>query len=150
MKLFDKDHTVDRSTWKSGPWDNEPDYYEWTTRAGYPAYLGRLSSGAWAGAVSAPEAPGDKSYIKHMFYNKLAYMGYNTKKEFSTGHSSYTDTPGILDYCSSAEHWEAPGPSNRTWWRGPYKTLEEFKERCENLADALLELHNNPDLYKDF
>lgn len=148
MKLFSKEDAADRSAWKSGPWDSEPDYYEWTTRAGYPAYIGRLDSGAWAGAVTAPEAPGEKSYEKMKFHRRLQHMSHT--REFNTGMSSYTDVDGIIEYCSSGEHWEAPGPSNRTFWRGPYKTMEEFKERLENLADAILELHNNPDLYKDF
>lgn len=150
MRIFDKDHTVDRSTWKSGPWDNEPDYHEWTTRAGYPAYIGRLDSGAWAGSVIAPGPPGEKGWEKMKFYHKLEYIGWDKNAEFSTGHSSYTDVEGILEYCGSAEHWESPGPSKRIWWRGPYKTMDEFKERCENLASALLKLHNDPSLYEDF
>ena len=150
MRLFQADHKADRSEWKSGPWDNEPDYYAWTTRAGFPAYMGRLPSGAWAGGVIAPQAPEVRSIDTCKFYSKLTHMGHAKDKEFSMGHSSPTNTPGIIDYCCSAEHWESPGPSNRTWWRGPYKTLEEFKERCENLADAILALHNDPNLYKDW
>lgn len=146
MKLFDKDHTVDRSTWKPGPWDNEPDYYEWTTAAGYPAYIGRLNSGAWAGSVSAPAPIGDL-YLQQKFYNKLSVNNFD---KFTVGHTSYNEVPGILDYCTSGEHWEAPGTSSRSFWRGPYKTLEEFKERCENLAEAIMALHNDPNLYKDW
>lgn len=147
MRLFDKDHTVDRSGWKSGPWDSEPDCHEWVTRVGYQAYIGRLDSGVWCSCVIAPEAPG--THLEQMkFHSRLQHMSHT--REFNTGGSAYTDVPGMIEYCSSAEHWEAPGHSDRTWWRGPYKTMNEFKERCENLAAALLELHSNPDLYKDF
>lgn len=149
MRLFKEDHSVDRSSWKSGPWDSEPDYYEWITAVGYKAYMGRLSSGCWAGIVIAPDAPGNKSWEKLKFYNALYHMSV-VSGEFSTGHSSLSDTPGMIEYCSSASAWECPGESKMTWFRGPYKTIEEFKQRMENLATAIFKLHNDPSLYESW
>lgn len=51
------EYIVDRSKWRSGPWDGEPDRIEWKTDAGLPALMVRQRNhGAWCGYVAvAPD-----------------------------------------------------------------------------------------------
>lgn len=41
----------DRSTWRPGPWHDEPDFSAWTTREGYLAVASRMETGAWCGMI---------------------------------------------------------------------------------------------------
>ncbi len=133
-----KEKVFDRASWPSGPWDNEPDYYEWTTQAGYPAFTLRLESGAWVGIIEAPYPTEGKML--------LAFSHTMRDKRFrqidhQPGMISKTDVEGIGQYCLSMEHYESPGPAygGRTWNRGPYKTLEEVKQICEDVAQDIFD-----------
>lgn len=46
-------HTVDRTNWKSGAWDDEPDRVEWRYR-GLPCLIVRNEMGALCGYVGVP------------------------------------------------------------------------------------------------
>lgn len=141
---------ADRSAWKSGPWDNEPDFHEWITRAGYPAWAARLESGAWFTAVEAPSpkcGPENSSLV--LAFHHTMDAKYRNKIVFGPG-MSYIKEEGITGFVCSMEHWECPGPNKyRDWFRGPYKTLEDTKEICEVVADAILETHQE-DKYPNY
>lgn len=45
----------DRSNWKSGPWDTEPDHVQWIDRdSWYPCIAHRQEDGYWCGYVGVP------------------------------------------------------------------------------------------------
>ncbi len=129
---------IDRSTWKPGPWDEEPNYCEWTTKADYPAWAGRLPSGAWYLIIEAPLPTGGTKMLAFLHTMKDESP---QEHDATPGHCTPTDREGISQFCFSMEHWECPGPSERTWWRGPYKTLADVKERSEVLSDRIAKIH---------
>lgn len=140
-KEYHRNDKADRSNWPSGPWDDEPDFYEWTTAVGYEAYMFRLESGAWAAAITAPyptaKGPGTMGFHHTLRDKRINQMDH------SVCMVSKTDIEGIGDFCISMEHWESPGPAygGRTWNRGPYKTIKELKQICENVAQDIFEVH---------
>ncbi len=115
---------------------------------GYPAFAGRLQTGAWYGIVEAPHPLGiDFSRFIHT-------LCFNNN--YSIGSVSKTDIETIGQFTISFEHWEEPNPDKdpqsttyKTWNRGPYRTLEDLKTICEKMANDILSLNNNPNLYKD-
>lgn len=138
-RKYTRERVIDRTDWKSGPWDNEPDYLEWTTDVGYPAYMFRLDSGSWVCVVEAP-SPSDGKMIL-AFSHTLRDKRWN-KEYGQPGSSSYTDVEGIVGYNCSMEHWECPGHSEyHKTFRGPYKTLEETKQICEDVAKDIFDIH---------
>ena len=147
-KDWAKQQVIDRSGWPAGPWDNEPDFHEWTTEAGYPAYAGRLESGAWYGAIIAPyptEGIMSLAFAHTLREKRMRHM------EYTVGMVSKTDVEGIGEHCLSMEHWASPGPAygDRTWNRGPYKTLQELIKICETVASDILDLHTT-ETYKNY
>lgn len=136
-KEYHRNDVADRSSWPSGPWDSEPDFYEWTTAVGYEAYMFRLDSGAWAASITAPHPQG----IMLLAFSH--HMRDNYPKDHQAGMISKTDIEGIGEFCLSMEHYASPGPSygGRTWNRGPYKTLSEVIQICEDVALHIFETH---------
>lgn len=53
----------DRTHWQRGPWDNEPDRADWTSKTGFKCAMRRGGSGAWCGYVMIPV--GHPWYRKH-------------------------------------------------------------------------------------
>lgn len=143
-----KEKAIDRSGWAPGPWDTEPDYYEWDTKVGYPAFMIRLESGAWCGIIEAPYPT--EGIMSLAFSHTLRDKRWN-QMTHSVGMVSKTDVEGVGQHCISMEHWESPGPAygGRTWNRGPYKTLEEVKQICEDVAGDIFDLHATGS-YKDY
>lgn len=41
-----------KAEWGEGPWQHEPDDFEWTTECGYPALMARNRHGSWCGYVA--------------------------------------------------------------------------------------------------
>ncbi len=132
-----KKKVVDREGWEPGPWDKEPDYYEWTTAVGYPAFLMRIESGAWAGIVEAPHPSG------MMLLAFSHHMRDKYRSQHQAGMISKTDVEGIGQFCFSMEHYASPGPAygGRTWNRGPYKTMEDTIKICEEQAQQIFDTH---------
>jgi hypothetical protein len=59
---MEQDHKVDRSGWKPGPWDEEPeDRVEWRYR-GFPCLIVRNHVGSWCGYVGL--SPTHRWYLK--------------------------------------------------------------------------------------
>jgi hypothetical protein len=133
-----RDKVLDRSSWKSGPWDNEPDYCEWTTSLGDPVWAARLDSGAWFYVLETPY-PSDIEGSAVLAFHHCMRDKTNHEIELSPG-MGWKVREGIHAHCGSMEHWEAPGPSERAWWRGPYKTLEDVKQIAETLSNIASEV----------
>lgn len=135
-----KHQKIDRKSWAPGPWDSEPDFYEWTTQVGYPAWAARLQSGSWFLVIEAPYPHKEDGAFRMGFHHCIRDKSEG-RIELEPGSCFSTDKEDILGFVSSLEHWESPGPSDRTWWRGPYKTLEDVKKIGEKLASNILEVH---------
>lgn len=137
---------ADRTGWPAGPWDNEPDYYEWITKVGYSAFTMRLESGAWVGIVEAPYPTEGKMLLAFSHHMRDTYPN-----QHQAGCISKTDIEGLGQFCLSMEHYESPGPAygGRTWNRGPYKTLNEVKQICEEVAQSIFTTHKEG-TYKNY
>jgi hypothetical protein len=136
-KEYHRKDVADRSGWPKGPWDSEPDFYEWTTAVGYEAYMFRLNSGAWAASITAPHPSGQ------MLLAFTHHMRDMYPDDHQAGMISKTDVEGIGDFCLSMEHYASPGPAydGRDWNRGPYKTLDEVIQITEQVATHIYETH---------
>lgn len=137
---YNKNRKIDRSSWGAGPWDKEPDFVEWITQVGYPAWAARLDSGAWFLIIEAPLPPTDTS-LALTFYHTLHRKRRNELDHQCgvVGHTSGQE--GIGDFTLSMELWVSPCHTDRAWHRGPYKTLEELKQICEDVASDIYETH---------
>jgi hypothetical protein len=97
-----KEHKVDRTGWKPGPWDGEPDRLEWRTH-GLPCLIVRNDLGGLCGYVGVP--PG------HPWY----------KQEYDNVDAS---AHGGLTYSAACSpespicHIPQPGESDDVWWVG--------------------------------
>jgi hypothetical protein len=137
---------VDRTGWEPGPWDDEPDYYEWTTSVGYPAFMMRIDSGAWAGIVEAPHPTDGMMLLAFSHHMRDTY-----RSQHQAGMISKTDIEGMGQFCFSMEHYASPGPAygGRTWNRGPYKTMNETIKICEEEAQHIYDT-NKDKAYVDY
>ena len=137
MKEFAKNRTINRQDWASGPWDNEPDYYEWTTAAGYEAYLFRLDTGTWVGNIIAPYPTEGTTLMA--FSHTLRDKRWR-QFDHRIGLISKTETDGIGEFGLSMEHYSSPSnPTKES--HGPYKTMEETKQICEDIAQDIFQTH---------
>lgn len=133
MREHARNEKVDRTGWPAGPWDNEPDFTEWTTAAGYPAFIGRLPDGCFYGIVEAPYPEGMMLLaFSHTIRDK-------TRGKLSAGMIGKTGQEGIGEYTYSMEHYQSPIPKDSA--RGPYKTLEDVKQHCEDAAQMILKTY---------
>lgn len=91
---------VDRSTWKPGPWDGEPDHVEFRAH-GLPCIIHRNHFGVWCGYVGVP--PG------HPWHG----MEYDSVP--AEAHGGLTYASGCAgDIC----HVPEPGEADAVWWLG--------------------------------
>jgi len=146
-KQWAKERTIDRETWPSGPWDDEPDFHEWITPAGYSAYAARLESGAWYAAIIAPYPKEGMTGLafSHTLRDKRHARWYRDRKDpHLPGMVSKSDVDGLSEWTISMEHYDSPLPSKfHSWTRGAYKTLEETIEITNSVAQDIF------DIYKD-
>lgn len=133
-KEWTKERKINREGWPPGPWDNEPDFYEWITAAGYEAYAGRLQDGCWFGVVTAPHPTEGTMLLafSHTIRDK-------SRGKLCAGLVSKTDQEGVGEFCYSMEHYQSPIPKKNGW--GPYKTLEDIKQHCEDAAQLIRKTH---------
>jgi hypothetical protein len=104
MKAEQTDHEIDRSGWRAGPWDSEPDRVEWRA-SGFPCLAVRNHIGAWCGYVELP--PG------HPLHG-AGYDAANGRLEDGV-HGGLT----YAGACSGPVcHVPAPGESEDVWWLG--------------------------------
>jgi hypothetical protein len=93
-------HSVDRSGWPAGPWDDEPDRVEFE-HAGLPCLLNRGGDGAWCGYAAVP--PG----------HPLHGQGYDVPAVEVHGGLTYANE------CAGAIcHVPKPGEPDDVWWFG--------------------------------
>lgn len=143
--IYHKNKKIDRAKWQKGPWDKEPDFYEWITEVGYSAFMSRLcvvnsdSIGVWTCQVEAPH-PSDS--LKHYMFNLSLQRDYHIQ----WGMSLKTDIENVAEYCLSMEHYKGPMSSSEKQYRGEYKTFEETKEAGEKMAAALYDLNRKYNL----
>lgn len=131
--LLREPRVVDRSGWPSGPWDGEPDDYCWTTEAGFPAHVLRLPTGALVGLVRAPHPPATGIEWSRYVHGLHVIL---KRHNLQSGMSSKTDVENVSDFAMSFEHHDCPAPT-KAWNHGPYVTLEEAKQKCEQFASIL-------------
>jgi hypothetical protein len=130
-KEYSKARKINRRGWPHGPWDSEPDFYEWTTSVGYPAYVGRLPDGCWFGVVEAP-LPAEEGSMYLAFSHTIRDK---SNGRLCAGLISKTDREGIGEFHYSMEHYQSPIPREHSW--GPYKTLEYVRQHCEDAAHLI-------------
>lgn len=96
-----------RAKWGAGPWTNEPDRVEWTTRAGLPAIaLRQPRSGHWCGYVGV--APGHR-------WHGVDLQSYPEGVEVPDAHGGIT----YNEHCVGAVcHVPQPGEPDDLWWIG--------------------------------
>ncbi|WP_394831808.1 hypothetical protein LVJ94_35360 [Pendulispora rubella] len=135
-----------------GPWSNEPDHAEWTTRAGLPALAIRGGYGVWCGYVGVPRghrcygrSHGDIEALGVMVHLGITYAKAPTELigttsadatqpddlwwvGFFCGHAGDL-LPGMLDALSTL-----PSPSFDDL---VYRDLGYVQERSEELATQL-------------
>ena len=148
-KEFSRTRKIERKSWGPGPWDEEPDFYEWTTGAGYEAYAHRLDSGTWVGVIIAPLPPQTHASDSLAFYHTLREKRMR-QFDHRIGLTSYSDIPGYGEYCLSMEHFQSPGPSSQEWNKGPYKSLKDIIQICENVAQDIFETLQSGDYVNYF
>lgn len=141
---YRRNKKVDRSSWPEGPWDNEPDIYEWITSSGYKACASRLDTGAWVGEIEAP-FPDDKDVS-----NTLSFAHTLRERKCGIGMVTKTDVTGTVHFCISFEHYKHPAPIPREHHWGEYKTLSEVIVMCNKTATHIKDLNDNPDKYVNY
>ena len=131
-------YTVDRTDWPSGPWDNEPDVYTWTTHAGYTGLAKRSTEGFWFGhvVVNASSAHAGRpvsgdDYFDCDAHGGLTYAGCAGTAAY--GDVSATDWMIGFDCGHLGDTW----PLDKHGERGMYLPLKFVTDQCEALAHAL-------------
>ena len=103
--------TIDKSSWKRGPWDSEPDKKQWEDPTTHlPCLIVRNHGGALCGYVGVPQGHPwhGKSYSEEALYDISVHGGLTFAK--GCGHDADPST-GIC-------HLPDPGEPDNTWWFG--------------------------------
>lgn len=162
--LAGKALTVDRSAWPRGPWDQESDREDWTTKAGLPAIALRQDSGHWCGYVGVrrghPVTRFDADEVV------LVHGGFTYGPSPCAGHVCHIAKPGepddLLWYGFDFAHHRDAYPrrrlSNDLEWKkgvafyrhdarypslsgtiyGTYRTIAYVRRECERVAAAFV------------
>src|SRR5262252_7143826 len=110
MKTLDY-HTIDKSDWGPGPWQDEPDKRQWADEAtGYPCLIVRAPLGHLCGYGGVP--PGHPCY----------------RRDYGDDHLGGADVHGGLTFAGPCMkgvpqdhavcHCPDPGESDDVWWLG--------------------------------
>lgn len=95
-------HKIDRTGWREGPWDNEPDRADWE-HAGLPCFALRNQHGNWCGYAGVAQG--------HPLYG-VPY----------TNEAVDLDVHGGLTYSAACRppicHVPKPGEPDDVWWFG--------------------------------
>ncbi len=115
-------HTIDKSDWERGPWDNEPDKKQWQdAETGLPCLIVRNGSGALCGYVGVP--------VGHPWHG-LDYdsCGKYLPKPDGYDPDWYPDVHGGLTFAAGCGHGDDPskgichipgaGEPDDVWWLG--------------------------------
>lgn len=97
----------DKSDWRRGPWDNEPDKRQWQDVAtGYPCLIVRGGSGALCGYVGVPKG--------HPLHGVEHEDLPNLDGPYGVNYSA----PGYPDGEGGVCHVPDPGEPDDVWWLG--------------------------------
>jgi len=154
MNTTDQNRHVDRSGFPPGPWDDEPDKIQWTTKAGLPGLIVRNSIGSLCGyAAVNPGHP-----LHGTDYDK-AQATYEITAHGGLTYSNTCQADGPI--CHTPE----PGQPDDVWWFGfdcahgndaspgleyvmgyfsftrTYRDIHYVTEEVENLAQQLADLN---------
>jgi hypothetical protein len=103
------EHKVDRSGWRPGPWDQEPDKLNWKTEVGLDGMIVRNGMGALCGYVAVPNG--------HPLYG----VGYSDG-DYPDSPEGRFDVHGGLTYSARCAghicHVPEPGEPDDVWWFG--------------------------------
>jgi hypothetical protein len=139
-----------KSEWGEGPWQSEPDRFEWRHECGYPLLAVRGPHGAWCGYVGLP--PGHPWHGQGPWDLGVEAHGGLTYASPCDGEICHVAGPGEPDDvwwlgfdCSHAfdlaPETEAVlrkvSPTFRGSFGGHYWTLDEVKEEVRSLGDQL-------------
>lgn len=136
------EYKVDRSGWRSGPWDNEPDRIEWITALGYPAIILRNDAVALCGYVGVPR--GHAAYGKQDFGTSV--HGGLTYGSRCYGHVCHMPRPGESDdvfwHGFDCAHYGDSVPLNTKYGLpeapdAEYRDVDYVRAECESLALTL-------------
>lgn len=142
--------TIDRTGWRSGAWDKEPDKVQWQDeKTGLPCLAVRHPSfGNWCGYVGISEDHPDYRKSYELVDDIEVHYGLTFSDSCRHGEEEST---GIC-------HIPSPGESDSVWWlgfdcghcyddapglysdklpRSKYRTLAYVKDQCASLADQL-------------
>ena len=136
-------HHVNKITWSSGPWNEEPDFFEWQ-HCSLSCIIARShNSGGLCGYVGIPK--------KHLFYGKTMYG--------NTGHDlAQLEAHGGITFAEKSVKLSPNQPD--IWWigfdtthdgdyspgfdkffklpiGGTYRTFEYVQQQTERLAEQL-------------
>jgi hypothetical protein len=98
-----KEHNYNKATWRSGPWDDEPDRLQFKTSSGLPGLIVRNPYGALCGYVGVAN--------EHPFYGK----SYNDLDVEVHGGLTYADACQVDGPIC---HVPEPGEPDDVWWFG--------------------------------
>jgi len=134
------EHKIDRSSWTSGPWDNEPDKINWTDPAtGMACMIVRNYYGQLCGYVACPE--GHPAYGKS--YNEVDadVHGGLTYAAACQGHICHVPEPGSPDNVwwlgFDCGHFSDAGPRSDPLFGGTYRDVAYVTAECTKLAAQL-------------
>lgn len=160
---------IDRTGWRRGPWDAEPDELLWTdAETGYDCAAYRNWSGCWCGYVLVPKGhplhgvgydhpvPAPLlAAVDRVMNSPIGSRGIVSLVLASHGEPRVDllfDVHGSLTYSGErdGQHWfgfdcshcDDATPSSSPWSDGIYWDLEYVKRECESLARQLAALVN--------
>lgn len=135
---FPDSHRVDRSNWRPGPWDAEPDKVEWRYR-GMACLAVRQRHGAWCGYVavqtSHPWATGNAAECESSVHGGITYGP--SECHGPVCHVPQRGEPDDVRWIGfDCMHFADATPDGR--YGGEYRDLDFVKAEVESLADQAI------------
>lgn len=112
-------HTIDKSDWGPGAWQEEPDKIQWADETtGYPCLVVRqASSGHWCGYVGVTE--GHPAFEKDYDDVHDLFPSWSKDGHLSVhGGLTYSAHCAEGDETTSVCHVPEPGEPDHVWWLG--------------------------------
>ncbi len=145
------EHSVDKSSWGPGAWQNEPDRKEWVDAAtGFPCLAHRNEHGGnWCGYVAVP--PGHPAHGKDYDDVDVSVHGGLTYANQCSGNICHVPALGEPEnvywlgfdchHCNDlAPGYASRHPTMPKFGYDVYRTLEYVEAECASLAAQLKNL----------